>query len=72
MSFIDILKNVLSDYPHRLNQVKIINHASNKGLPQARKTGILEANGDYIIHCDSDDWVNPKMYKNMYNTANKG
>ena len=69
---IDILKNVLSDYPHRLNQVKIINHASNKGLPQARKTGILEANGDYIIHCDSDDWVNPNMYKNMYNTANKG
>lgn len=67
-----ILKQVLSDYPHRLNQVKIINHASNKGLPQARKTGILEASGDYIIHCDSDDWVDVDMYKSMYDIANSG
>ncbi|MUT97824.1 MAG: glycosyltransferase [Bacteroides uniformis] len=27
----------------------------NEGLPLARKTGILKANGKYIQHLDSDD-----------------
>ena len=64
-----ILKRVLSDYPHRSSQVIIIDHEYNKGLPQARKTGILEATGDYVIHCDSDDWIDKDMYEKMYNKA---
>lgn len=66
---IKILQNVLHDYPHRINQVKIINHDKNLGLPQARKTGILQANGKYLIHCDSDDWVEKDAYKLMWEKA---
>ncbi len=64
-----ILNEVLAQYPQRKNQVKIIKHEQNKGLPQARKTGVLMASGEYIAHCDSDDWLEKDMYEVMYNEA---
>ena len=66
---INILESVLEEYPNRKSQVKIIRHLENKGLPIARKTGIDNSTGDYIIQCDSDDWVDKDMYKAMYNMA---
>ena len=38
---IDIIKNVLQDYPERRRSVIFCRHEENKGLPAARKTGIL-------------------------------
>lgn len=67
---IEILKNVIDKYPNRKDQIKIINHSENKGLPQARKTAIEYAKGDYVIHCDSDDWVDKNMYEILYEEAN--
>lgn len=66
---VEILNNVISSYPNRSAQVKIVKHETNKGLPFARKTGLSYATGDYIIHCDSDDWVEPQMYEALYNKA---
>lgn len=66
---LDVLAEVLSHYPERLKQVKIIRHKENLGLPLARKTGIDNAVGDYIVHCDSDDWVDTSLYEAMYNSA---
>ena len=66
---IEILKNVLEDYPQRKKQVKIERHEKNMGLPIARQSGLKVASGDYIIHCDSDDWVDVTMYEKMYNKA---
>ena len=54
---IEVLKRVIDLYPVRKDQVKIIHHAVNKGLSRARETGVNAATGDYIGHCDSDDWV---------------
>ena len=39
------------------------------GLPAARKSGISTANGLYIIHCDSDDWIDLDLYEKMYSKA---
>ena len=61
-----ILEEVISNYPNRKKQITILHHDVNKGLPQARKTGVLEATGEYIAHCDSDDWVDHDMYRAMY------
>ena len=47
----------------------MINHEKNKGLSAARLTGIYIAKGEYIIHCDSDDWVESNMYEQMLNKA---
>lgn len=66
---ISILENVIKDYPIRANQTRILHHEKNMGLPVARQTGIKEASGDFIAHCDSDDWVDINMYKDMYDTA---
>lgn len=64
-----ILNTVISKYPERKTQIKIVNHEVNQGLPSARKTGIKEATGDYIAHCDSDDWVEKQMYSKLYEKA---
>ena len=50
-------------------QVKIIEHAQNKGLPAARNTGLAVAIGEYVFHCDSDDYVEPGMLEALYNVA---
>jgi len=63
------LRKVLSEYPNREKQVKILRHEKNKGLAQARQTGLKIASGEYIAHCDSDDWVDVHMYEEMYNKA---
>ncbi|MBR3608615.1 MAG: glycosyltransferase [Bacteroidales bacterium] len=65
-SSIDVLLKVLERYPYRKEMVRIINHEINMGLPAARKTGIIAAKGDYIIHCDSDDWISKDLYSKMY------
>ena len=66
---IEILERVLSEYPHRKAQTEIIHHEKNSGLVAARKTGLAHASGEYIIHCDSDDWVELDMYEKMYLAA---
>lgn len=66
---IEVLKEVLQEYPHRKEQCKIISHSSNQGLPSARKTGVLHTSGDYILHCDSDDWMDITMCEKMWQKA---
>lgn len=63
---IEILEKVIEDYPRRKNNIHIIHHKENKGLPQARQTGLGMAKGNYIAHCDSDDWVDIDLYEKMY------
>lgn len=62
-----ILEGVLAKYPQR--DARIITHPVNKGLPAARNTGLAEAKGDYIYHCDSDDWPEVTMLQKMYDAA---
>lgn len=65
----EILQRVLTDYPERLENIRIIHHTQNSGSAAVRNTGLQIAQGEYIIHCDSDDWVEPDMYKAMYAKA---
>lgn len=66
---IQIIQNVLKEYPLREGQVKFLRNEHNLGLAGTRKTGLKEVTGDYIIHCDSDDWVEIDMYKTLYDRA---
>lgn len=52
---IDILKRVIEDYTCRKADIRIIEHDHNKGLGAARHTAFLAAQGEYIMHVDSDD-----------------
>lgn len=66
---ITILKNVLEGYPIRQMQVRILNMERNSGQAAVRNFGISNATGEYIIHCDSDDWIDAEMYETMYVAA---
>lgn len=63
---IDRLLSVINQYQNRKDNIKIVHHKSNMGLPSARKTGIQYATGEYIYHCDSDDWCEADMLRQMY------
>lgn len=54
---IEVLEKVAQNYPNRINSIKIISHDVNKGLAGARNTAISNASGDYILHVDSDDFI---------------
>lgn len=66
---IEVLNSVISRYPLRKPFIRIINHVKNKGLAGARNTGIENALGDYILHVDSDDYIEVSMIEDMYLTA---
>ncbi len=66
---LDIINAILIEYPHRLDQVICISQPEHLGVGYARQIGLERAKGDYIIHCDSDDWVEPKAYESLYQRA---
>lgn len=51
------INDTLQDYPNRKNQVRIVKHKENRGLAAARNTGVDAAIGDYLMHVDSDDYL---------------
>lgn len=52
-------------YADRYPNVRLITK-ENQGLPQARKTGVEAAHGEYIGCIDCDDWAEPDAYKRLY------
>lgn len=56
-SSITILKDVIERYPNRKPHVRIIEHKHNKGLGGARNTAVTAATGEFLIHVDSDDYI---------------
>lgn len=68
---VEILRQVLEDYPKRKGQVKILRHETNRGLLAARQTALTVATGDYVAHLDSDDWVDDDYYEKLLTCAMK-
>lgn len=56
-SSMEILEALIEkEFSDRKPDVVIVNK-ENQGLPQARKTGLEHAEGEYILFADSDDWL---------------
>jgi glycosyltransferase involved in cell wall biosynthesis len=49
-----------------LINVKIINNVDNLGLAMSRNIGINYSNGQYIVFCDSDDYLSPDALDIMH------
>lgn len=60
---IAILKEVIERYPVRKPQVRIIEHEQNKGLGGARNTAVAASTGTFIMHVDSDDYVDKEIVR---------
>lgn len=60
---------ILNRY-HERHGIKVISQ-ENSGPAKARNKGLEIATGEYIGFVDSDDWVEPNMFSEMYQTAKK-
>lgn len=65
----DIVNSVVAAYSQRRRQVRMIRNRRNRGVAYSRQLGIDEARGEFVIHCDADDWVDAEMYADMLRTA---
>ncbi len=61
----DACSRMCDEYEKLDSRVKVI-HKENGGLSDARNAGLDVATGDYIAFVDSDDYIHPDMYANMY------
>lgn len=68
---VEIISQVLEqEFPGRKPQVRFFRMPVNSGVAKVRMQGIALAEGDYVIHCDSDDeLVSPDAYLRMYEKA---
>lgn len=44
-------------------------HKANEGVSATRQFGLERAHGEYTIHADPDDWVEPDMLEALYTKA---
>lgn len=68
---IALLESIMERYPKRKEQVKIVKHEKNMGLSNARNTALLSANGTYVMHVDSDDYVDKTIVEVLLSEALK-
>lgn len=69
----EILSQVIEKYKICLLEkncvVRTERMPKNSGLPAVRKYGTSLATGDFIIHCDSDDWLDVTFCQKLYDKA---
>ena len=58
-----------AEYQKKYPNVKVYRNERNLGQSETRNRGIELAEGDYIACLDSDDYVNPGMYEELYQAA---
>lgn len=65
---LSIIKDILDKYSSHNNTVTLITR-ENKGVAATRAEGVKLAQGEYIIHFDSDDWVDENWLQYLYKKA---
>ncbi len=58
--------NICKEYYKKDSRIILINQ-ENQGLLAARRAGIRQAKGDYLIHVDSDDYCDSTLLEKLYN-----
>lgn len=59
---------ICDEYALKDSRVRVF-HKENGGVSSARQCGIDNACGEYTIHADPDDWVEPTMLEELYAKA---
>lgn len=62
---IEVLERVMKDYPERAKHTRIIRFDENKGLATVRNTLVEACQTEWLIHEDSDDWVEPNLVESL-------
>ena len=61
---------ICDKYAANDNRIKVI-HKSNGGVSSARNDGLAVAQGEFVIFCDSDDWLPLDAFAKMYDEAKR-
>ena len=61
---------ICDQWAQKDSRIKVI-HQSNQGVSKARNRGIAEAQGEYIIFIDSDDWIDPNYLNELFQPIEK-
>ena len=59
---------ICDEYAAKDSRVKVI-HKQNAGMGAAYNTGMKLAKGEYIGFVETDDWIEPEMYEELYSKA---
>lgn len=59
---------ILDRFAEQDCRIRVI-HQQNSGVASARSKGISLAKGEYCIHVDADDWVEPDFLENLISKA---
>ena len=65
---IELVQKMIADHP-RKSQFVFLKPEHNMGAGMARNFAIPHAKGEYVAFVDSDDWVEPTMFEELYNAA---
>lgn len=68
---IEVLGAVIERFPHRIKSIKLIRNAKNSQVAYSRTVGMKAATGEYVIHCDPDDFIEQDFYERVYSEAVK-
>lgn len=61
---------IIDRYVQKDSRIVNVKHDVNKGLPEARNSGVLVAQGQYLVHLDSDDyWCDKTALQTLYRVA---
>lgn len=61
---------ICDEYANNYSQIRVF-HKENGGVSSARQCGIDNAQGEYTIHVDPDDWIESNMLEELYIKAKK-
>src|SRR5574344_262743 len=62
-------KTLINEFQNKDSRFKVIHILDNKGYGPAMNTGLKSALGEYIGIVESDDFIAPNMYEELYNKA---
>ena len=67
----DDCPQICDGYAKQYDNIQVIHHEVNKGLSEARNTGLDAAVGQYIWFMDSDDYVDLDLFQSLYDSIQK-
>lgn len=59
---------ICDEYAGKDARVRVI-HQKNQGQSVARNNAIAQMQGQWVMFCDSDDWIHPRTLEWLYQTA---
>lgn len=67
----DQTKQRLVEWSSKDNRIVCLFNENNVGTLMSRKKGVIQAQGEYIMFCDSDDWYESNACENLYRIIKK-